>query len=113
MTRTMLIAVASLAVSSMLTGCAASQLSGTWLGTEEAPEAHFEFARVTFAGDGTYTAQIRYGDHNRAMSGHWMVNGGELKLDDGERCYKYEIKADDLYVTDSESRQTVMLTRMK
>ena len=73
----------------MLTGCA-TDISGTWQGRDSTLERAFNFGAVTFAPDGTYTAEAKYGDTIRAVSGTYSISGEMIMLYGepfGERNY--------------------------
>lgn len=96
----------------VLSGCASTQLVGTWKGQEADPGSTFSFAAVTFANDGTYTAQMKYKEQMRADSGHWEVEDGQLVLDEGQRSYEISFDGKNvLQVKDPKSGHAVMLKR--
>jgi hypothetical protein len=86
---------------------------GTWRGRDDAANTPFQFAAVTFAPDGTYTAQMRYADQLRADSGRYTFNGGTLKINEGNREYSVLRQGDTLQVTDVQTKHAVTLDRLK
>ena len=105
--------LASFAALAMLASCA-GPFSGTWQGRAIDAERPFSFGSVTFAPDGTYTAEARYGDETRAVSGTWSMSGdlillyGELF---GERTYRVDETERTLVFTDPESGGSMTLDR--
>ena len=67
-------AITGLFVAATLAGCAArsgnDSLAGTWQGRADDARP-FTFGSVTFAGDGTYTAEAKYGDTTRVQTGRF------------------------------------------
>lgn len=91
----------------------AARLVGTWRGRQQSPDAPFEFAGVTFAPDGTYTAHMVYEGEARGDSGKWRVEGGELVLAAGRR-YELEFRGRDVVVfREPQTLRMVSLTRLK
>ncbi len=107
-------------VSALVGGCASSAdrsatdpLIGTWRGREAPTDSAFEFASVTFAPDGTYTAQLRYDGDVRADSGRWSYEGETLTIGEGDRRYTAKVRGNELTVTEPRSRTTVTLDRLR
>ncbi|MEM7622696.1 MAG: hypothetical protein AAF235_05780 [Planctomycetota bacterium] len=74
-------ASAGLAALGALGGCSSGSLVGTWQSqraVENLPSAPFDFAAVTFAPDGTYTAEMVYGGRTLAETGTWTHAADEL-----------------------------------
>lgn len=98
-----------------LPGCSAPDgVSGTWQGRGALEERPFSFGSVTFAPDGTYTAEARYGNTTRAVSGTWSMTGDTMLLYGepfGERTYTVEKQKDALVFTDPESGGSMTLDR--
>ena len=100
----------------LLAGCASSGVSGTWQGRGAESERPFSFGSVTFAPDGTYTAEARYGDTTRAVSGTWSMTGNTMILYGepfGERTYTVDQEKDMLVFTDPQSGGKMTLDRFK
>jgi hypothetical protein len=104
---------ASLFTAMLLTACA-SPIGGTWQGRAASDEQPFSFGSVTFAGDGTYTAEAKYGDSTRAVSGTWVLTGDTIMMYGepfGERTYTVEDTPKTLVFTDPESGRSMTLDR--
>ena len=105
----------ALAALSMVAGCV-SPIAGTWQGRGDAVERPFSFGSVTFAGDGTFTAEARYGDTTRAVSGTWTMTGDIIMLYGepfGERSYNVQEDKDMLVFTDPTTGKSMTLDRFK
>ena len=99
----------------ILTGCA-TNISGTWQGRASTEERPFSFGAVTFAPDGTYTAEARYGDTTRAVTGTYTVTGDKIMLFGepfGERTYTLEHDENALVFTDAGSGKSMTLDRFR
>ena len=97
------------------TGCATS-VSGTWQGRASTSERPFSFGGVTFAPEGTYTAEAKYGDTTRAVTGTYTVTGDKIILFGepfGERTYTMEKTNDSLVFTDPTSGNSMTLDRFR
>lgn len=106
---------ASLASLSLLASCA-SPIAGTWQGRGDTAERPFSFGSVTFAGDGTFTAEAKYGDTTRAVSGTWSLTGGTIMLYGepfGERSYTVKEDKNTLVFTDPKTGKSMTLDRFK
>lgn len=94
-----------------------SPLVGTWRGRETNEQTPFQFASITFAPDGTYTAQMKYNGNTVADSGGWQLAGDTLTVggEDASKRRTYTVKpqGDELAVTDPQSKMTVTLDRLK
>ena len=104
---------ASLFTAMLLTACA-SPIGGTWQGRATTDEQPFSFGSVTFAGDGTYTAEARYADSTRAVSGTWSMTGDTIIMYGepfGERTYTVKDSKDTLIFTDPSSGKSMTLDR--
>jgi hypothetical protein len=104
---------ASLCTAMMLTACA-SPIAGTWQGRAVTDDRKFSFGSVTFAGDGTYTAEAKYSESNRAVSGTWSMSGDTMIMYGepfGERTYTVEETKGTLIFTDPTSGKSMTLDR--
>ena len=98
-----------------LSACATS-ISGTWQGRDATDDRPFSFGAVTFAPDGTYTAEAKYGDTIRAVTGTYKISGDEIMLYGqpfGERTYELKRVKDGLVFTDAKSQQSMTLDRFR
>ena len=103
----------TLLATSMLTACASS-ISGTWQGRGDTGERPFSFGSVTFAPDGTYTAEAKYADNTRAVSGTWSMTGDTIILYGepfGERTYEVRQDEDSLVFTDPSTGGSMTLDK--
>jgi hypothetical protein len=108
-----IILAATITTSCLLSACA-SPIAGTWQGRAATGERPFSFGSVTFAGDGTYTAEAKYGDSTRAVSGTWVLTGDTIMMYGepfGERTYTVEDTPKTLVFTDPESGRSMTLDR--
>ena len=99
----------------LIAGCA-TNISGTWQGRASTEERPFSFGAVTFAADGTYTAEAKYGDVTRAVSGTYTVTGDKILLFGepfGERTYTLERSDDALVFTDAGSGKSMTPDRFR
>ena len=99
----------------MLTGCA-TDISGTWQGRDSTLERAFNFGAVTFAPDGTYTAEAKYGDTIRAVSGTYSISGEMIMLYGepfGERNYRLTSSEESLIFTDTKTDGSMTLDRYR
>ena len=101
-----------------LTGCnaASSKVVGTWQGRATADEAPFSFGAVTFAPDGTFTAEAKYGDTTRAVSGRYTTEGAQITLDgQGIPPRVYQVSTGDgtTVFTDQATGKSMTLDRFK
>ena len=99
----------------LITGCATS-VSGTWQGRADTAERPFSFGAVTFAPDGTYTAEAKYGDQTRAVTGTYTITGDKIMLFGepfGERTYTLQHDDNALIFTDASSGKSMTLDRFK
>ena len=104
---------AGLTLSMLLAACA-SPIAGTWQGRASTDERPFSFGSVTFAADGTYTAEARYADSTRAVSGTWSMTGDTIIMYGepfGERSYTVDESEDVLIFTDPSSGRSMTLDR--
>ncbi|MFO0972288.1 MAG: hypothetical protein U1A27_02450 [Phycisphaerae bacterium] len=93
----------------LMSGCAG--VNGTWTSAGGTDPAKNPIARVTFANDGTFTAEADYGPHGKqAMSGYWCMCGGKLHLDaDGKkRDYPVEVKGDEMTIGEHKAKMQRM-----
>lgn len=91
----------------LLTGCA--NVHGTW--TNAPGDKSNPIARVTFANDGTFTAEADYGPKGKqAMSGTWSMNNNKLILDaDGhKREYDVTVSGNEMMIGKSKAKMTRM-----
>ncbi len=107
--------LAALATISMVAGCV-SPIAGTWQGRGDAVERPFSFGSVTFAGDGTFTAEATYGEKTRAVSGTWSLTGDIIMLYGepfGERSYNVKEEKNMLVFTDPKTGKSMTLDRFR
>ena len=101
-----------------LAGCSANPnpVVGTWEGRATADEAPFSFGAVTFAPDGTFTAEAKYGDTTRAVSGRYTTEGERITLA-GQgippRIYQVSTGDDTAIFTDQTTGKSMTLDRFK
>ncbi len=97
-------------------GCAShnsnAQLEGTWQGRAAADERPFTFGSVTFAGDGTYTAEAKYGDTTRVQTGRFVVTDDGVVLD-GTRTYDLGFENEAVIFTDPTTGNSMTLDRFR
>lgn len=100
----------------LFTGCSHStsnrQIAGTWEGRAEPGERPFTFGSVTFAADGTYTAEAKYGEKTRVQTGRYVVTTDGLVLD-GTRTYDLDFEGDTVAFTDPTSGNSMVLDRFR
>ena len=109
----------SLLASIALIGCASGPgIGGTWQGRAAAGERPFSFGAVTFANDGTYTAEAIYAidgeNTTRAVSGTWSMTGEVMILEGepyGTRTYNVDAACGTLVFTDPDSGKSMTLDR--
>lgn len=85
--------LAGVGLVALLCGC--SNVGGTWISQSSGDKNHNPIGRVTFANDGTFTAEADYGDKGKqAMSGTYSYDGmhGKLSLDAGGQKREYDVK---------------------
>ena len=101
-----------------LTGCnaASSKVVGTWQVRASADETPFSFGAVTFAPDGTFTAEAKYGETIRAVSGRYTTEGAQITLA-GQgippRVYQVSLGDDTTVFTDQATGRSMTLDRFK
>jgi len=99
-----------------LGGCASktsnAQIEGTWQGRAAADERPFTFGSVTFAGDGTYTAEAKYGDKTRVQTGRFVVTDEGVVLD-GTRTYDLGFEEEAVIFTDPTTGNSMTLDRFR
>ncbi len=99
----------------ILSGCA-TDISGTWQGRDSTMGRPFSFGAVTFAPDGTYTAEAKYGDTVRAVTGTYSISGDMIMLYGepfGERSYRIESTPEALVFTDNKTEGSMTLDRYR
>ncbi len=101
-----------------LAGCNATSntVVGTWEGRATADEAPFSFGAVTFAPDGTFTAEAKYGETTRAVSGRYTRDGDQMTLaGQGMSPRTYTVATGDgtAVFTDPASGKSMTLDRFK
>ena len=94
-------------------GCASNSLVGTWQGRGDSAERPFTFGSVTFAPDGTYTAEAKYGEKTRVQTGHYDERSGTVTLEDVDRTYDLSFESDAVVFTDPVSGKSMTLDRYK
>ena len=101
-------------LTSLLTACA-SPIVGTWQGQAPAADAPLTFGRVSFVGDGTFTADATYTANgeakNRVQSGVWSEKGDTVTIDGG-REYRFSREGETLTFTDPKTGRSMSLTRV-
>lgn len=106
--------VAALALVPFLSACA-SPIVGTWQGQAPAADAPLTFGRVSFVGDGTFTADATYTVNgepkNRVQSGVWNEKGDTVTID-GSRSYRFSRTGETLTFTDPKTGRSMSLTRV-
>ena len=97
-------------------GCTAKSpnqaVEGTWQGRADTEERPFTFGSVTFAGDGTYTAEAKYGDKIRVQTGRYLTTEDGLILD-GTRSYDLGFEEEAVIFTDPATGNTMTLDRYR
>lgn len=94
--------IVAIAVLPLLVGC--SNIQGTWISKGATDTPGNPIGRVTFANDGTFTAEADYGPKGgkRAMSGTYsynMMNGKlNLEADGAKRDYELAVKGDEMTI---------------
>ena len=100
----------------MLGGCTSKNsnqaLEGTWQGRADTEERPFTFGSVTFAGDGTYTAEAKYGDKIRVQTGRYTTTEEGLILD-GTRIYDLGFEEEAVIFTDPGIGNSMTLDRYR
>ena len=100
----------------LVTACTNSasnrQIAGTWEGRGDQAERPFTFGSVTFAEDGTYTAEAKYGDKTRVQTGRYVVTDDGLVLD-GTRTYDLDFTAETVLFTDPTTGNSMVLDRFR
>lgn len=111
--------LAAAVAATMLAGCAAKPsnkaLSGTWQGRADDTRP-FTFGSVTFAPDGTYTAEAKYGETTRVQTGRFVVTAEGVVLDPGSetaRTYDLAFDKGTVTFTDPTSGNAMTLDRFK
>ena len=98
-----------------LTGCT-TNIAGTWQGRDSTDDRPFSFGAVTFAPDGTYTAEAKYGSTVRAVTGKYSISGKQIRFYGepfGERTYDLKSVPDGLVFTDPVSGGSMTLDRFR
>ncbi len=100
----------------LATGCESQssnrRIAGTWEGRGDESERPFTFGSVTFANDGTYTAEAKYGDKTRVQTGRYVVTDDGLVLD-GTRTYDLDFTDESVRFTDPTTGNAMMLDRFR
>ena len=95
----------------MMNGCH-NKLVGSWEGSGQPSDAPLQFTSMTFAPDGTFTAEAAYADSVRAVTGTWSTKNNMLELEGG-RKYGYSIKNDHITFEDPGTGQELTLQRVR
>ena len=98
-----------------VTGCT-TNIAGTWQGRDATDDRPFSFGAVTFAPDGTYTAEAKYGQTVRAVTGTYTISGKTIRFYGepfGERTYDLSKVRDGLVFTDVSSGGSLTLDRYR
>lgn len=87
-------------------------LVGSWR-ADSAPASvdGFQFASVTFAPDGTYTAEMQARGETHANTGGWRVDGDRLVLMEPRREYSIRLRGDALMINDPETNTSASMRR--
>ena len=101
------------ALSLLLTGCASNSLVGTWQGRGDTAERPFTFGSVTFAPDGTYTAEAKYGEKTRVQTGRYTETKDAVTLNDVNRSYDLDFNNGVVVFTDPSTGKSMTLDRFK
>jgi hypothetical protein len=108
------VTTAALAALTVLSACS-SPIVGTWQGQAPAADAPLTFGRVSFVGDGTFTADATYTANgeakNRVQSGVWSEKGDTVTIDGG-REYRFSREGETLTFTDPKTGRSMSLTRV-
>lgn len=101
-----------------LAGCnsTSNTVVGTWEGRATAGEAPFSFGGVTFAPDGTFTAEAKYGETTRAVSGRYTRDGDRITLEGQDlapRTYTVTTGDGTAIFTDPATKKSMTLDRFK
>jgi hypothetical protein len=105
--------LACLPISLVLAGCASNSLVGTWQGRGATDERPFTFGSVTFAPDGTYTAEASYDQTTRVQTGRYVQRTGQVMFKDVDRAYDLEFDDDSVVFTDPASGKSMTLDRFE
>jgi len=104
----------------VLCGCqtTSSDLVGTWESTradDDLERVDFDFASVTFAPDGTYTAEMIYGGETLAETGTWKRTNGTLIVgsEEGTRNYGMRFREDGGLVFSDDRYGEVVMSRYR
>ena len=98
----------------LLLACCAqapSSLVGTWEGRGDTAERPFTFGTVTFAPDGTYTAEAKYGEKIRVQTGRYTETASTVTLKDVDRSYDLTFSGDTVVFTDPVTGKAMTLDR--
>jgi hypothetical protein len=101
-----------LAVVCLSCGCQKG-ITGSWVADTTTGTAS-PIAHVSFVGDGTFTADAKYGGGTtHAVCGHYETSNGTLRLDtEGQtRSYSYVVEGDVLSITHEDT--TARMNRVK
>lgn len=98
----------------MAAGCA-SGVAGTWKMAPDQPAGAMTFGSMTLAEDGTFTAEAKYGNETRVMSGQYEFTGDRLTFDsNGEhRVYDADLSSNKSMLTVTHNDKAVKMVRLK
>lgn len=90
-----------------------SGLVGSWTGDGTHAERPFTFGAVAFRGDGTFSAEARYGDVTRIQTGTWTIDADRVIFIEDDRTYLFHVMGDTVDFTDPKTGNTMRLVRTR
>ncbi len=100
-----------LIVATLSAGGCMSGIGGTWTAQGQS-DGPISFGSMTLASDGTFTAEAKYGDQTRVMTGYYEFDGEMIVFEaSGEtRSYHAIVHRDTLVI--SHQGRTIMMKRL-